>query len=196
MGYIPQIEWEDNATNTERLRAIYNFLNNLLFEMYGGRVPGNKEELQNNIDLAKVPLSIAFVKMAENGEIDDITASEHMEMFLEWNENGDYKTGNLRTYTTQIENEYGELMNEVNLYKCLQDHKGQAGWTPDKVPALWKLIVVSQNGVPYWSQPISQQDAYMKDDEVINPNDGFVWVSDLDYNVWKPGEYGWHLKKS
>ena len=85
MGYIPKIKWEDNATNTERLRAIYNFLNNLLFEMYGGRVPSNKEELQENINATKnelnVPLSIAFVKMAEQGEIDEVTASEHANMF-------------------------------------------------------------------------------------------------------------------
>lgn len=195
MENIPKLPWDNKATNTERMRALYNFTNNLLGEMYGGRVPSNKKELQDNIDLAKVPLSIAFVKMAEQGDIDEITASEHMEMFLEWSENGEYKAGNLRTYATPIENEDDELIDEVNLYQCLQDHKGQADWTPDKVPALWKLIVVSKNGIPYWSQPISQQDSYMKDDEVVNPDDGFAWVSDLDYNVWKPGVYGWHLKK-
>ena len=84
---------------------------------------------------------------------------------------------------------------ETKLYKCLQAHTSQVNWTPDKVPALWKLIVVSKNGIPYWSQPISQQDSYMKDDEVVNLDDGFVWVSDLDYNVWKPSVFGWHLKE-
>jgi len=27
-------------------------------------------------------------------------------------------------------------------YECLQAHQTQADWTPDKVPALWKLVVV------------------------------------------------------
>ena len=186
MGYIPKIKWEDNATNTERLRAIYNFLNNLLFEMYGGRVPSNKEELQENINATKnelnVPLSIAFVKMAEQGEIDEVTASEHANMFLAWQENMQCKAGMF-------------LQHEGRLYRVLQDHTSQADWLPDLTAALYKAIGFNEEGIPYWSQPISQQDSYMKDAEVVNPDDGSVWVSDLDYNVWKPGVYGWHLKK-
>lgn len=182
MGYTPQIPWEDNATNKERMRAMYNFLNNLLFEMYGGRVPSNKEELQNNIDSAKIPLSIAFVKMAEKGDIDEITASEHAEMFLAWQENMQCTTGML-------------LQHEGRLYRVLQDHTSQAGWLPEATPALYKAIGFNEEGTPYWSQPISQQDSYMKDAEVVNPDDEKVWVSDLDYNVWKPSVFGWHLKE-
>lgn len=172
-------KWNDNETNKERLRHVYNFIDCLMFEMQDGTIKN-----------MNVSLSIAFVKMAEQGEIDEVTVSEHADMFLPWTENGDYKIGNIRTYMTTTENE-----EKLMLYRCLQDHKGQADWTPDKVPALWKLIVVSKNGISYWSQPISQQDSYMLNDEVVNPDDDKVWVSDYDYNVWKPSVFGWHLKE-
>lgn len=87
------------------------------------------------------------------------------------------------------------LQHEGRLYRVLQDHTSQADWLPDLTAALYKAIGFNEEGIPYWSQPISQQDSYMKDAEVVNPDDGSVWVSDLDYNVWKPGVYGWHLKK-
>jgi hypothetical protein len=169
-----RLNWSDNDTNTERNRQVYNFVNWLMYEMQDGKV-----------EVMNVPISIAFVKMAENGDIDEVTASEHAEMFLAWQENTTYNIGDLRRY--------GE--GEPKLYKCLQAHTSQANWTPDVSPSLWKAVGFNEEGIPYWSQPISQQDSYMKDAEVVNPDDGFVWVSDLDYNVWKPGVYGWHLKK-
>jgi hypothetical protein len=193
MGYVPKIEWEDNATNTERLRAIYNFLNNLLFEMYGGRVPSNKEELQNNIDMANAPLSIAFVTLAEKGEIDEVTASENLKMFLPWGENVTYNAGDLRTYSNEQENEEGIIIGDLKLYKCLQAHTSQADWTPDVSPALWKVCGISENGIPEWSQPISTSDAYMTGDEVMY--NGVHYRSLVDNNVWSPTVYpqGWEV---
>ena len=79
------------------------------------------------------------------------------------------------------------------MYKCLQAHTGQAGWEPENTPALWKLIGLDENGIPYWSQPVSQLDSYTLNAET-NHNDK-IWVSDLDYNVWEPGVYGWHVKE-
>lgn len=32
------------------------------------------------------------------------------------------------------------------LYKCLQAHTSQAGWTPDATPALWAVIDVTHAG--------------------------------------------------
>lgn len=192
MRYIPQIKWEDKATNTERLRAVYNFLNNLLFEMYGGRVPGDKEELQNNIDNLNLPLSISFVTLAEQGEIDEITANEHMEMFLSWDADIDYNIGDMRTYGVEVSMEDGIVI-EMKLYKCLQAHKSQKGWEPDITPALWKECGISENGVPEWSQPISAADAYNTGDEVMY--NGVHYRSLIDGNVWAPDAYpqGWEI---
>lgn len=192
MGYIPQIKWEDNATNTERLRAIYFFLNNLLSEMYGGRVPNNKKELQRNIDNLNLPLSVTFVTMAENGEIDEVTASENKEMFLLWDMNTDYEIGDMRNYESEIEIN-GEKAIELKLYKCLQAHKSQEGWEPSMTPALWKECGIAENGIPEWSQPVSTSDAYMTGDEVMY--NGIHYRSLIDNNVWAPDAYpqGWEV---
>ena len=77
---------------------------------------------------------------------------------------------------------YGET-----LYKCVQAHTTQEGWTPDLTPALWS--VVSLDEWPAWVQPTGAQDAYAQGDKVSH-NDKH-WVSDVDANVWEPGVYGW-----
>ena len=161
-----ELIWNNNDTNTEKLRKVYNAANNLLYEMEDGKV-----------EVIKTPLSIAFVKMAEKGEIDEVTASEHAEMFLYWSENGTYNIGDLRRY--------GE--DEAKLYKCLQAHTSQANWTPDVSPSLWKACGISENGIPEWSQPISTSDAYMIGDEVMY--EGVHYRSIIDNNVWSPTDY-------
>lgn len=178
MSYYPKIEWNDDATIEEKVQAIYNILNNTSKEMFVGRVPENKEELQNNINLVNVPLSIAFVKMAENGDIDEVTASEHIEMFLYWQDKHDYNIGDLRQF-------------KGKLYKCLQAHTSQADWTPDVSTSLWKVCGISENGILEWCQPISTSDAYMTGDEVMY--DGVHYRSLIDNNVWCPADYpqGW-----
>lgn len=195
MSHYPQINWYDYANINQKGEAICRILNWLSHEMSKGRVINNRIELQNNIERAKVSMSIAFVKMAEKGEIDEITASEHMEMFLPWSEKETYNMGDLRTYITKYTNEYNIPIVEMKLYKCLQAHTAQTDWAPNNTPSLWKEIVMAKDGIPIWSQPISQLDAYMLNNEVVNPEDGKVWVSDYDNNVWKPGVFGWHIKE-
>ena len=50
------LKWDEKSSNTERLRNVYNFLDWLMYEMQEGRV-----------QTMKIPMSIAFVKMAEKG---------------------------------------------------------------------------------------------------------------------------------
>lgn len=73
------------------------------------------------------------------------------------------------------------------LYKAIQAHKTQSDWTPDKTPALFK--VVSLEEWPEWVQPIGAVDAYMKGDKVAHNEKH--WESSIDNNVWEPGIYGW-----
>lgn len=199
MSYYPKIEWEDKATSEEKLRAIYNLINSLLFEMYQGRVKTNKEEITSNIHKVKedldLPISIAFVKMAEKGDIDEITASEYSEMFLPWGTNTSYVMGNLRKYSTErkIKNVNDEevVVSENLLYKCLQAHTSQEDWTPDVSPSLWKCLSITDGGIAEWSQPISSADTYMIGDEVMY--NGVHYRSVIDNNVWSPADYpqGW-----
>jgi hypothetical protein len=79
------------------------------------------------------------------------------------------------------------------LYKCVQAHTSQAGWEPDKTPALFTEIP-KPGEIPVWHQPTGAQDAYMQGDKVYFPNEGDpVYVSTVDNNVWQPGVYGWEL---
>lgn len=185
----PQLNYDTKETDKKK-RLLYNFINWLVGEVYVGKVPSliltAKEELN-------VPLSIAFVKMAEKGDIDEITASEHIKMFLPWNENSTFNIGDLRTYTIESENEEGETITELKLYKCLQAHTSQADWTPDVSPSLWKVCGISENGIPEWSQPISTSDAYNTGDEVMY--ESVHYRSLIDNNVWNPADYpqGWEV---
>lgn len=130
-------------------------------------------EKQNNIEAVT---NIAFVKLAESGTIDDVTATEHVEVFSEWKPDIAYEANNLR-----VENGI--------LYRCLQSHTSQTGWEPSNTPSLWKEAGNPAEEYPQWSQPIGAVDAYNTGDKVSD--EGKHWHSTVDGNVWKPGIYGW-----
>lgn len=181
-NYYPRIDWEDEATLEQKVKATYNILNETSREMYVGCVPQNKEELHKEIVTTEqrvtTPLSIAFVKMAEKGDIDEVTASENIDFFLEWKTGVNYKANTMLQFNGL-------------LYRVLQDHTSQADWTPDKTLALYKVIGINENGIPEWSRPISSVDAYMTGDECMF--NGVHKRSTIDHNVWSPDEYpeGW-----
>ena len=77
------------------------------------------------------------------------------------------------------------------LYKVLQDHTSSAEWKPDISPSLY--VEVTPSGViPVWRQPQSAVDAYMTGDKVHYPDEeGPVYISVVDNNVWEPTVYGW-----
>ena len=80
------------------------------------------------------------------------------------------------------------------LYKCVQAHTSQDGWEPNVTPALW-TEVAKPGEIPVWRQPTGAQDAYSKGGRVHYPDqEGPVYVSTVDANVWKPGEYGWEVE--
>lgn len=73
------------------------------------------------------------------------------------------------------------------LYRCVQAHTSQDGWTPDATPAMWTRT--SPEGViPEWVQPTGAQDAYSIGDKVTH--NGKTWESLVDGNVWEPGSAG------
>ena len=79
------------------------------------------------------------------------------------------------------------------LYRVVQPHTSQAGWEPDKTPALFTAIP-RPGEIPVWRQPTGAQDAYMAGDKVHFPElSDPVYVSTVDNNVWAPGVYGWEL---
>lgn len=93
-----------------------------------------------------------------------------------WESTGSYDAGDRVTY-------------EGILYRCLQSHTAQEGWTPTAAPSLWaKVLIPEEDTIPEWEQPESTN-GYAKGDRVRH--NGLVWVSVLDDNVWEPGVYGW-----
>ena len=128
---------------------------------------------QNDVEVAN---SITFVTLAENGSIDDVTATEHTNMFSPWVSGVAYAVGAMR--------QYGD-----NLYRCVQAHTSQEDWTPDTAASLWSKVGNPNEEYPAWSQPIGSHDTYSSGDKVSHNEK--KWISTVDGNVWEPGVYGW-----
>lgn len=142
---------------------------------------GERHRIENTLTEAgntAAVTSIAFVVLAEKGDIDEVTASEHPALFASWSVDVDYAVG-------QIREDEGEL------YKCVQAHRSQTDWKPALVPALWKKIGDPTDEWPEWAQPVGAHDSYMKDDQTSH--NGYHWISEVDNNVWEPGVYGWRM---
>ena len=139
------------------------------------------EVAQMDISDINATTNIAFVVLAENGTIDEVTAGEHMSVFAPWEPDIDYVVGNLRVYP-----ETGDQ----KLYKCVQAHHSQSDWTPDVAVSLWSTASDPAIEFPDWSQPVGAHDAYNTGDKVSH--NGKHWVSEVDANVWEPGIYGWN----
>lgn len=120
--------------------------------------------------------AIAFVVLAEAGNIDDVTASEQASLFSLWEPNINYTVGQLRQY-------------DGKLYRCVQAHASQDGWEPPNAASLWSITSDPAEEWPAWSQPLGSHDAYAKGAKVSH--NGKHWTSDTDGNVWEPGVYGW-----
>lgn len=132
--------------------------------------------LKAQVSAQSAVASITFVALAESGGLDEITASEHAELFAEWAYPVAYTVGQLRRYNG-------------TLYKCVQAHTSQADWTPDTAASLWSVAADPAEEWPAWSQPVGAHDAYAKGDKVSH--NGKHWTSNVDSNVWEPGVYGW-----
>ena len=99
-------------------------------------------------------------------------------IYPEWNGDGkQYAVGDRVTYNEK-------------LYKVLQAHTSQTGWTPTAAPSLFAEILAGQDGtdIGEWAQPDSTN-PYMKGDRVTH--NGKTWESTIDNNVWEPSVYGW-----
>lgn len=130
-----------------------------------------------DLDEQKNVAAITFVSLAEKGDIDEVTATEHADLFESWVTDKDYTVSKIVTRPNG------------NLYKCVQAHRSQADWEPENTPALWTKIGDPSEEYPAWSQPLGAHDAYPLGAKVSH--NGKKWTSDVANNVWEPGVYGW-----
>ena len=115
--------------------------------------------------------------------LDDTDALEAVELFPIWKAGVAYETGDRVRY------------NDI-LYRCLQSHTSQDDWIPDVAPSLFAVVLIPDpETIPVWTQPDSTN-AYSKGDKVHFPDEnGSVYESLIDNNVWSPEDYpaGWKV---
>lgn len=110
--------------------------------------------------------------------LDDTDALKAVELFPEWSATAHYEADERVRY-------------DGVLYRCLQAHDAQDGWTPADAPSLWaKVLIPDPEVIPEWEQPDSTN-PYMKGDKVRY--NGKVYESLIDNNIWSPEAYpaGW-----
>lgn len=115
--------------------------------------------------------------------LDDTNALEAAELFPRWDGDG-------TTYHVGDRVRYDDV-----LYKVLQDHTSQSTWTPPNSPSLFAKVLVPEDTIPVWEQPDSTN-GYMTGDKVYYPDEnGNVYESLIDNNVWSPEAYpaGWRM---
>lgn len=120
-------------------------------------------------------------KIEENATVmDDESAADFPALFPMWSPDG-------ITYEPGDRIRYGET-----LYKVVQGHTSQYGWTPENAPSLFAEVLPGQGGtdIGEWTQPDSTN-PYMTGDRVIY--NGKTYESTIDNNVWSPVDYpaGW-----
>lgn len=116
--------------------------------------------------------------------ISDDEAMEIATVYPEYVVGKSYKVDEMFTYGVNG-------VGDPQLYRVVQEHTSQADWTPDKTPALYTPIGLTEKGYPVWSRPTGAHDAYMIGD-VVDYN-GTLYESLIDGNVYSPDEYpsGW-----
>ena len=119
---------------------------------------------------------VKVAKVVANSVTDDVVALEIQEFYDEWQVEVSYVVGQYVRYKDV-------------LYKVLNAHTSQAGWTPSESPSLFTKVLIDPSGaILDWEQPDSTN-PYMKGDKVMF--DGKTYESEVDNNVWQPGVYGW-----
>lgn len=108
--------------------------------------------------------------------LSDEVASTVPDLFDSWQTDTYYNVGDRRKYNG-------------TLYKCLTAHESQSTWTPDVSPSLWVRTDDPGEEWPEWVQPQGATDSYMAGAKVSHNEKH--WISDVDYNTWEPGVYGW-----
>lgn len=84
------------------------------------------------------------------------------------------------------------------LYEVIQAHTTQSDWTPDKVPALFKIFQIKKDTagkevVAEFKHPTGAHDTYKKGDKVQFK--GAIYESLIDNNAYSPSEYAQGWKK-
>jgi hypothetical protein len=158
-----QTQEEKNQAQANEAKSKLNNLaiTAMMAQLAGSDISAQQTEYQSNIAV-----------------LSDDVALLIPEVYPAWSSNGvEYKKDMRVTY------------NSI-LYKVLQNHTSQEGWTPTSAPSLFAKVLTSEGEILDWEQP-SSTNPYMKGDKV--KFNGKIYESVIDNNVWSPEAYpqGW-----
>ena len=169
-----------------KLFSVRHIISEDIFEVEFSKITGTEKKLSEIETLGKAlgekitasttVTSIVFTALAQNETLDDLTISEHAEVFPRWDENWTGKKGNI-------------VFDEGKLYRSIHDVGIGQNVKPSENPSMWTPIGNPGEEFPAWSQPLGVHDAYGLSDKVSH-NDK-KWISTEENNVWEPGVFGW-----
>lgn len=118
--------------------------------------------------------------------LEEDQALEVASVYPAWTPGRAYDVGDYLTYGVNS-------VGDPQLYMVVQNHTSQADWMPDKLPALYSPVGLTDAGYPVWSQPAGAHDAYNAGD--IVDHKGTLYRCTADGNVWSPDAYpeGWEI---
>ena len=127
-----EVEVDEELFNSGKILNCYYQNGEVVFDEDDYNDLQNQFEESKKINEAKARLEQI---MLDNTllSLDDNTAREVRYLYDKWKRDKDYITGDRKRY--------GD-----NLYKCKHDHKSQAQYPPDLIPAIWDIIAVEQQG--------------------------------------------------
>lgn len=143
-----------------------------------------KEEklIQKTKDIKKIK-DMILEKQVEEYLTSEELSEEEKDLFVsaydEWEPEEVYKAGDRVSYNGSA-------------YEVIQAHTSQKDWTPEIVPALFRIIYQTKTSggeevIPDFVQPTGAHDAYKKGDRVSFK--GSTYESTMDGNVWSPESY-------
>ena len=125
--------------------------------------------------------SITFAVLAQAELLDDVTITEHANLFATWEVHWTGKRGTI-------------MQHEGQLYRALHDIGVGQNAPPASTPSLWQLIGNPADEWPQWVPFLGVGDAYRMGDRVTH--NGKRWIvtavgGDGIWNIWEPGVWGW-----
>ena len=133
--------------------------------------------LREDVTRSRETGAIAFVIMAENELIDDVTITENVDLFCMWDENWTGRRGSI-------------VVEDGILFRSLHDVGAGQNTRPSQTPSMWTRIGDVGDEWPRWSQPFGAHDAYPPGAQVTH-NDARWINTHTGYNSWEPGIFGW-----
>ncbi|MCL2045716.1 MAG: alpha-amylase [Oscillospiraceae bacterium] len=140
-----------------------------------------QERVHEMVERSTDVSALVFAVMAQSEMVDDVTITEHSDIFAVWDENW---TGGRGTI----------LQDEGRLFRALHDIGAGQNAKPSETPSLWQEIGNPADEYPMWVPFLGVGDAYRLGDKVTH--NGKKWIctgvgGDGIWNVWEPGVWGW-----